>query len=164
MEKKEALCFLECLAKGLNPFTGEELENESVFNDVRIVRKLYELRDYLNESIEDAKIKKLPFVLKTKEGIVDGPMNISAFVDRINEINLEENMKKFTRTAVMDWLYENEYLVQDDDKKRITEKGENVGIRVDHRVSMYGKEYEVILYPEELLSHILDLIESGEIA
>ena len=164
MEKKEALCFLECLAKGFNPFTGEELENESVFNDVRVVRKLYELRDYLNESIEDAKIKKLPFVLKTKEGIVDGPMNISAFIDKINEINLEENMKKFTRTAVMDWLYENEYLVQDDDKKRITEKGENAGIHVDHRVSMYGKEYEVILYPEELLTHILDLIESGEIA
>lgn len=164
MEKKEALCFLECLAKGFNPFTGEELENESVFNDVRVVRKLYELRDYLNEAIEDAKIKKLPFVLKTKEGIVDGPMNISAFIDKINEINLEENMKKFTRTAVMDWLFENEYLVQDDDKKRITEKGENAGIHVDHRVSMYGKEYEVILYPEELLTHILDLIESGEIA
>ena len=164
MEKKEALCFLECLAKGFNPFTGEELEEESAFNDVRIVRKLYELRDYLNEAIEDVKVKKSPFILKTKEGIVNGPMNISAFIDKINEVNLEENMKKFTRTAVMDWLFDNEYLTQEDDKKRITEKGENAGIYVDHRVSMYGKDYEVILYPPELLNHILDLIESGEIA
>lgn len=168
MDKKEAVYFLECLAKGFNPFTGDEIENDSIFNDVKFVRKLYELKDFLNDNLEDEvepKIKKVPFVLKTKEGIATKPMAISNFVDRINEVNLEENMKKFTRTSIMNWLYENEYLALDEDNsKYITEKGMNAGIFYDHRVSGNGREYDVIMYPVSLLNIILDLIESGEIA
>lgn len=163
MDKKDAVYFLDCLAKGFNPFNGESIENESMFNDIRFVRTLYELRDFINETVGDARIKKTPFVLKTKEGIISGPMNMTAFVDKINEVNLEENMKKLTRTGIMDWIYENEYLEQDDDKKIITEKGKEVGIYLDHRMSIYGRVYDVILYPASFLEHILDLIESGEI-
>ena len=168
MDKKDAVYFLECLAKGFNPFTGDELNDDSILNDVKFVRKFYELRDYLADNIEEErepKIKKVPFAFKTKEGIATRPMAISVFVDRINEVNLEENMKKFTRTAVMDWLYENEYLALDEDNnKYITEKGMNAGIFYDHRVSGNGREYDVIVYPVSLLNTILDLIESGEIA
>ena len=164
MERKEAIYFLDCLVKGFNPFSGEELGEDSVINDVKFVRAFYALKDFIEENVEEEKIKKVPFVLKTKEGIVNGPMNITVFIDKINEVNLEESMKKFTRTAVMDWLYENDYLVVVDDKKQITEKGKEAGICADHRVSMYGKEYEVIMYPADFLNHILDLIESGEIA
>ena len=167
MDKKDAVYFLECLAKGFNPFTGDELNDDSILNDVKFVRKFYELRDYLADNVEEErepKIKKIPFAFKTKEGIATRPMAISVFVDRINEVNLEENMKKFTRTAIMDWLYENEYLALDEDNnKYITEKGMNAGIFYDHRVSGSGREYDVIVYPVSLLNTILDLIESGEI-
>lgn len=168
MDKKDAVYFLECLAKGLNPFTGDELNDDSILNDVKFVRKFYELRDYLAVNVEEEReprIKKVPFAFKTKEGIATRPMAISVFVDRINEVNLEENMKKFTRTAIMDWLYENEYLALDEDNnKYITEKGMNVGIFNEHRVSGSGREYDVIVYPVSFLNTILDLIESGEIA
>ena len=168
MDKKEAVYFVECLAKGFNPFTGAEIGNDSVLNDVKFVRKFYELKDYLNDNFEDEyvpKIKKVPFVLKTKEGIATKPMAISNFVDKINEVNLEENMKKFTRTAIMDWLYENEYLALDEDhSKYITEKGISAGIFYEHRVSGSGREYDVILYPVSLLNTILDLMESGVIS
>ena len=168
MDKKDAVYFLECLAKGFNPFTGDEIENDSVVNDVKFVRKFYELRDYLVENMEEEReprVKKVPFVFKTKDGIVTKPMAISVFVDRINEANLEENMKKFTRTAIMDWLFENDYLAKDEDgTKYITEKGMNAGIYYDHRVSGNGREYDVITYPVSLLNTILDLMESGEIA
>lgn len=168
MDKKDAVYFLECLAKGFNPFTGEELNDDSILNDVKFVRKFYELRDYLADNVEEErepKIKKVPFAFKTKEGIATRPMAISVFVDRINEVNSEENMKKFTRTAIMDWLCENGYLaLGEDNKKYITEKGMNAGIFYDHRVSGRGREYDVIVYPVSLLNTILNLIESGEIA
>lgn len=164
MNKKEAVYLIDCLAKGFDPFSGDSIESESVFNNVAFVRKLYELRDYINENIEEARIKKEPFSLKTKEGIVDGPMNITSFIDRINEVNFDENMKKFTRTPVMDWIYQEGYLILEGDKKNVTEKGKGAGIYFDHRVSLYGKQYDVILYPEDFLKHILDLIEKEEIA
>ena len=167
MNKKDGVYFLECLAKGLNPFTGKEIDNDSIINDVKFVRKFYELRDFLQENIEEdveSKAKKVPFVLKTKEGIATRPMPISNFVDKINEVNLEENMKKMTRTAIMDWLYGNDYLALDEDNsKYITEKGINAGIYYDHRISSSGREYDVITYPVNLLNSILDLIESGEL-
>ena len=167
MDKKDAVYFLECLAKGFNPFTGEEIDNDSVVNDVKFVRKFYEIRDFLQENVgeeKEPKVKKTPFVLKTKEGIVYKPMAISVFVDRINEVNLEENMKKFTRTPIMDWLFANGFLALDEDnQKYITDKGLEAGIFYDHRVSSSGREYDVIMYSVELLNHILDLIESGDI-
>ena len=168
MNKKDTLNFLDSLARGFNPFTGEEIENDSFLNDVRFVRKFFELRDYIAENAEEErepKIKKIPFVLKTKEGIVTKPMAISAFVDKINEVNQEDNMKRFTRTAIMDWLQENDYLAFDEDNnKYITEKGINAGIYYNHKISGSGREYDVITYPVSLLSNILDLIESGTIA
>ena len=167
MDKKDAVYFLECLAKGSNPFTGDEIDNDSVINDVRFVRKFYELRDFLQENDEEEKkpkVKKVPFVFKTKEGIVYKPMAISVFVDKINEVNLEENMKRFTRTPIMGWLFGNDYLELDkDNQKYITEKGLEAGIFYDHRVSSSGREYNVIMYSVDLLNHILDLIESGDI-
>lgn len=164
MDKKDAIYLLDCLIKGFNPFNGEEIGDDSIINNAKFIRAFYELKHFIEESVAEEKIRKEPFSFKTREGIVKGPMNITAFIDKINEVNLTDNMKKFTRTSVMDWLYDNNYLVLMDDKKQITEKGKEAGICYDHRVSMYGKEYEIILYPEKLLNHILDLIESGEIA
>ena len=168
MDKKDTLNILDNLARGLNPFTGESIENDSILNDVRIVRKFYELRDYIAENVEEEReprIKKVPFLFKTKEGIATKPMAISAFVDKINEVNQEENMKKFTRTVIMNWLLENDYLAFDEDNnKYITEKGINAGIFYNHKISGNGREYDIITYPVSLLNNILDLIESGEIA
>ena len=167
MEKKEAVNFLECLAKGRNPFDGYQISEESILNDVRFVRMFYELRDYIVDNIEEErepKVKKMPFVLKTKEGIIDRASNMSNFIDRINQVNLEENMKRFTRTPVMNWLIENGYLVVQEDKKCITAKGNEAGIYYDYRFSSSGREYEVIMYPPEFLRYLLDSIESGEIA
>ena len=168
MDKKEAVSFVECLANGVNPFTKAMIQTDSILNDVKFVRKFYELKDYLSENLEEKvelKTRKSPFELKTKEGIVTRPTAISYFVDKINETNLEENMKKFTRTPIMNWLVENGYLALDvDNFKYITSKGKNAGIYYDHRVSGSGREYDVIMYPVSILNTILDLIQSGEIA
>lgn len=168
MDKKEAVSFVECLAKGVNPFTKAIIKNDSILNDVKFVRKFYELKDYLDENLDDKtepRARKSPFKLKTIEGIVTRPTAISYFVDKINETNLEENMKKFTRTPIMNWLFENGYLALDvDNFKYITAKGKNAGIYYDHRVSGSGREYDVIMYPVSMLNTILDLIQSGEIA
>ena len=91
-------------------------------------------------------------------------MALSVFVDRINEVNLEENMKRFTRTPITNWLFDNGYLALDDNnQKYITDKGLSEGIYYDHRVSSSGREYDVITYSVELLNHILNMIESGDI-
>ncbi len=163
MTKNEALYFLECLAKGLNPFNGEKLENESIFNDVNMVRALYEIRNFMDYEIKNKKTKKEPFTLLRKEGIVDGPMNISTFVKKINEVNSGTKMKKFNRKVLINWLIQNDYLFLENGKKRITNKGKNSGIYVLHRVSNNGKAYDVITYPEKFLNYILELIGSGKI-
>ena len=121
-------------------------------NNADCVRKLAEVSNYANVK-----------VIGGRYGI-GGKEFTPAMVKSVFD-NLEENMKKFTRTAIMDWLYENGYLAKDEDgNKYITEKGMNAGIYYDHRVSSNGREYDVITYPVSLLNTILDLMESGEIA
>lgn len=44
MDKKEAVSFVECLAKGVNPFTKAIIKNDSVLNDVKFVRNSMSLR------------------------------------------------------------------------------------------------------------------------
>lgn len=74
MNKKEAIYFLDCLAKGFNPMSGEEIEDNSIFNDVQFVRKLYAIKDFISENIDEKKIKRKPFVLKNKIGVVNSPI------------------------------------------------------------------------------------------
>ncbi len=167
MNLKEAVYFLECLAKGFSPFDGETINNDSLLNDVRCVRTFYEIRDFLIETQKEdqPKIKKAPFVLKIKEGIADKPMAITSFVERINEVNNDDNMKRITRTPIMKWLFENEYLEMDEQgNKCITQKGKENGIFYDKRFSSSGREYDVITYPVSVMETILNLIETGDIA
>lgn len=163
MNKKDAINFIECLAMGFNPFSGERLEKESVFNDIHFVRTMFELKDYLQDHLISEKINKIEFVLKTRDGIAEKPMNITDFVNKINNLNAEENMKKLPRKSVINWLVSNEYLIAEEGKKKISEKGTEAGLFYKHKVSIYGIGYDIIMYPVSVLEHILDLIKDGEI-
>lgn len=163
MNKKEAIYFLDCLAKGFSPMSGEEIEDNSIFNDVQFVRKLYAIKDFISENIDEKKIKRKPFVLKNKIGVVNSPMNMTNFINRINEFNADDHMKKMSNNGVMNWLIENGYIVYVNGQKQISQKGEEAGIFIEHKLTIYGKEYNVITYPENLLNHILDLIEVKKI-
>jgi hypothetical protein len=51
MEKSNALSILEALANGCHPFTGELLEQESVFNDRMVIRAIQYAIDQINFNI-----------------------------------------------------------------------------------------------------------------
>ena len=164
MKKTEAVYIIDCIAKGIDPITGEMAEDGSFINDVSFVRKMFEIKDFIIENIEDEEIVKTPFTLTNRENIVDCPTSMSVFVEKINEANSIEGMKKMTRTPILGWLLDNGYLEKIDGKTRIASKGSEAGIFYEKRVRYGGREYDVITYPEEMQMHILDLIESGEIS
>lgn len=164
MDKNEAIEFLNSLVRGFDPFTGVQLPDDSAFNDIKYVRAFYELKSFIEAiSNKNNSTKKNPFIFKTKEGIVSGPSCISNFINKINEANVEENMKPFSRKPVQKWLLDNGYIAKQDGKTIITQKGQASGIYYELR-EVRGATIRIVMYPKDLLIVILDLIESGYIS
>ena len=166
--KEEMLNYVDSLAAGVDPLTGEILTSDTVLNRPDVIRMLYSVKDFINsvEIKESKKVKnkKTSFELKTFDGIIDDDSTISDFVYRINEANADENMKKFNYKAIVKWLIEEEYLeLLEDGKKTPTKKGEQIGLHKENRINMYGRTYEVILYNSNAQEFILNNISNGNI-
>ena len=87
MFKKE-IEFLKALANGVNVFTGEQCENDSILNDPNIIRSLFALCDRLNDISNDSSSKddfKTPQDLKEKFQYED-EMNLTSILKQINQL------------------------------------------------------------------------------
>lgn len=58
---EQEIQILKALANGINYFTEEECEDDSILNDKDIIRTLYEICDQLKNIVPD-KIKKSEFI------------------------------------------------------------------------------------------------------
>lgn len=170
--KKEMLDYVNQLAEGIDPKTGEVLENDSILNRGDVVRLFYALKDYLSKEQEQSKeeikevkkkISKNPFKLSTTVGIVGNKTAISKFVKIINEFR-DEDTKPLKYTIVVDWLLKEEYLfINNSNLKEPTEKGKNVGIEYNLKFGSNGKMYYVVEYNSNAQQFILDNLLNGNI-
>lgn len=163
--------YIDKMANGVNPITGEPADDNDMINNVRISRCLFYVSSVLQEVIDNPVRpkgeKKIPFSV-TYEQLKDFPFNdkmtISVIVDNINKIALTDNMCKLTTTKITGWFLENgilsEQIGADGKKHRLpTEQGKDLGISTEERQGMYGM-YLLVTYNKSAQQFIIDNMEA----
>jgi len=155
--------YLDCLAKGVDPTSGEILPEDTVLNNIQLSRCFFSVSDILRRVSENGgaigrrqKVVLPPFSMQSDAydqiEITTAPAMIKQFTDRINGMVDAGAMQKLKVTALTSWLVKNGYLreemVNDKKRKAPTKKGEELGILSEFREGQYGG-YLVILYSED---------------
>lgn len=97
---------------------------------------------------------------------IKGEVQISHFVEQLNQLRDEQLMKRLTATFLTSKLREAGYLAEQYNTMLgrnisvATEKGKQFGITSSKRISEKGNEYEVLMYNEEAQRSLLTLIPS----
>ena len=160
--------YIDAMARGVHPLTGQEIPEEDTLNNIKISRCLYYVSDVLGEVIENGGVskpqkgKKEPFdetkIELSKFPYSSSPKNVSDLAAQINALR-PENMVKLKVTAITDWLVDIgmlEVLIFNDKKRKVpTEKGLAMGIVKEERTGLYGT-YQAVLYDENAQHFILD--------
>lgn len=169
---KHAKDYIEKMANGINPLTGESVPDNDLINNIRISRCLFYVSGVLGEvlsngGVSNSKTKKIPFNI-TREKLnkfeySDFDLPISQIVARINDLNSNSNMAKLKATNVCNWLISIGLLVETEingKKFKIpTEDGKNMGLYIEHKIG-YSGEYVIVLYPKIMQQFIIDNFES----
>ena len=160
--------YIDAMARGVHPLTGQEIPEADTLNNIKISRCLYYVSDVLGEVIENGGVskpqkgKKEPFD-ETKIDVSQikyskSPKNVSDLVTQINDLR-PENMVKLKITAITDWLVDIGMLeiltFNDKNRKLPTAKGLSMGIVKEERTGLYGT-YQAVLYNEAAQHFIID--------
>jgi ATP-dependent DNA helicase RecQ len=114
-----------------------------------------------------AKNSKVDFSLtdEMKQSFIPtGTITISQFVEQLNELRDDQQMKRLAATHLTLVLKEEGYLEEryhsllGRNIMTVTEKGILIGISTAMRISEKGNEYEVLMYNEEAQRHLLTMI------
>ena len=172
IEKMErAKLYLDKLANGIDPITDREMPADSTLNNVRLSRCFFYVSDILRQVIENGgtgkKAKKSDFELSEKQlaeiPLSKIPVGITSFVELINSLIDEHEMKKLTVPAVTTWMTDRGYLTELTDPfgrkiKMPTEEGSYIGLTAETRQGMRG-EYTMVLYSEEAQRFVIDHLD-----
>lgn len=160
--------YIDAMARGVHPLTGQEIPEADTLNNIKISRCLYYVSDVLGEVIENGGVskpqkgKKEPFdetkIDLTKINYSKSPKNVSDLVAQINDLR-PENMVKLKVTAITDWLVDIGMLevltFNDKNRKLPTAQGLAMGILKEERTGLYGT-YQAVLYDENAQHFIID--------
>ena len=144
------------MAKGVNPFTKEEVNEDDIINNVKISRCLFYVSEVLGEVIanggvnKSSKLKKFDFNVDNIDlssiEITDVPVTVSVIAKKINDVK-PENMKKLKVTAITNWLVSINILevvtINNKNVKKVTTSGEDLGLIEEERIGQYGKYFAV---------------------
>ena len=163
--------YIEKLANGINPSTGELIPNDSILNDVKIIRCLFFVKDVLDDNINKCmkaqkKENKIPFNLTKEElknySFENISLPISKIAKKINDLKQDDKMMKFKVTDLTKWLISIGLLeIKDQYGKKIklpTNEGKKMGMILEHRRGSYGN-YSIILYKKEMQEFIINNFE-----
>ncbi len=164
---EHAKSYIDALARGVNPLTGEEIPEGEVVNQVRISRCLYYVSDVLGEVLKNGGTRKTASALPPFDpsqidfsafSFFEYPVGIKPFVAAINAL-VPEDMKKLHPPVITNWLVENGYLrletVNDKKHKRLASQGAAIGICEEERSGDYGHYYH-LLYSESAQRFLID--------
>lgn len=152
--------YIKSLANGVDPLTGEIIENDSVINNVRISRCMFYVSDVLQKVIDNGgdigrrpTRDLLPFSITEEQTakieITETPVGIAEFAKRITDV-LNPDVKAMPATHITQWLMNNGYLAENvyngKKKKIVTSKGEALGIATIDGVSKTGIPFKKNIY------------------
>lgn len=173
---RRAQQYMEQLAQGIDPISGQELPEDTVLNQARLVRCFFYVAGILKEDAdrlergERARQPKKPeFYLTEAERaavpISETPVTVSVFVQTVNDaVGGGESRKKLTLSAITNWLVEKGFLREVETapgkrRKCVTPLAATVGILEEERTGQYGT-YTTVLYTPEAQRFLLDNMEA----
>ncbi len=167
---KRAKQYMDNLAEGINPLTGEELPGDTILNNVRLARCFHYAADVIKQVVENGgSVTRLikasqPFAITGEElarvKTVKQPVMVSNIVKSINDARNKPEEKKLAAVTITNWLVKKGYLqvVRDSagkNHKELTERSEGIGISSEKRTGINGP-YTAIFYNEKAQRFILD--------
>ena len=170
MFSKEVLIkFLEDLFNGVDPYTGEMLEENNFLNNPDALRKLNAIILELNKDskqVEDnsfQETKEETLVTKERAKIDDivepCGVYISHFLSKVNEVRIEEGKRKICFKKIGDLLLEEGYVYFLENGRRVpTLKGEECGMLSVYR-EVRGKSFYTIEYNMFAQKELIKLIK-----
>lgn len=174
---KRAKQYIESLAKGIDPITGNEVGENDAVNNVRISRCLFYTAEVLQKVIDNGgevqreKLKRserAEFALTDEQSAALKPADDALFISKVvNIINgqIDElTMKKLQAKTVNDWLMEHglltEVIINGKPHKNPTSEGEAVGISLHSYFSREGLPIKGCVYSPEAQQFIFDNIDA----
>lgn len=181
--------FVDQMANGVNPITGEPIPEMDLLRHERISRCLFYVSDILQKVITNGGVapaiqnqKKnhatsnrpsftLSYEKRKNIPLSNDPVSISQIVRQINAQIEDPKMRRLQPQQVTEWLISIGMLTVEYDKEGIpikypTEKGKQLGITSEYR-SARGETYLVAVYSREAQQFIIDnldaIIEFGEL-
>lgn len=173
---KRAKSYMESLANGRDPLTGNDLPESDIVNNVRISRCLFYVADVLQKVIDNGgevqreKLKradKADFALTDEQTDALTPFSaeasLSKVVGRINDLIDPDIMKKLRRKDVVEWLKEKgllkEVVINGRTHNDPTPEGELIGIKLSDYRTFEGNMVKTCVYTPEAQQFIFDNIE-----
>lgn len=168
---QRAKLYIEKMANGIHPVTGQPVPEYDTLNDVRVSRCLFYVADLLRQVAENGgevggkkSGKKQPFTISPEQlesfAFSEKPISVSEIARRINALVDHTTMVNLKYKSITGYLMNSGLLTlieyNDGSKaKEPTEIGRRVGISVEERMGQRGL-YRVVVYNEEAQRFILD--------
>jgi hypothetical protein len=162
---------LQKMADGINPLSGEKIEDGSFLHDPRIIRCLHFVQEVLYSAIAGNLMKgtgkALKFSITTEEkNQVEFPHNrigVNEFAKCVNQVIDIHRSKKLTGTELNKQLKKmgilgEEILEAGKTRTVLTAISKEYGIETEKR-NYSGNEYEMILFNDEGKKYLLDNLE-----
>lgn len=172
---QRAKMYMEKLAQGIDPISGQEIPEDSVLNNVRLVRCFFYVSGILDQVIANGgkvvSTQKKAFSITEEElrraNPSQEPVRITQFVELIMNTIDDPDRKRLGTTTITDWLLEKGFLSKQTDadgksKRLPTAMGERIGLTVKLREGKNGV-YQAVYYSEEaqqfLLDHLIEILQ-----
>ncbi|HCF50851.1 MAG TPA: hypothetical protein DER60_11250 [Syntrophomonas sp.] len=164
-----AIKILNKMANGLNPVSGEKLDENCFLHDPRMIRCLFFVQNVLNQVVkgEAAGRGKMEFSITAEEKdrieFPDGLIGVNAFARCVNNVIDLSRSRKITGMEINKQLKQmgilSEELLEDGKKRtKINENSHQYGIET-MRKNYNGVEYDMVCFNDAGKQFLLDHLE-----
>lgn len=164
--------YIDDMANGINPITGETAGDNDTLNNVRVCRCLMYVSEVLEKVIahggtdfkrSTSSSSPKAYTITPEQAamieITDEAVGISEFSKRIAAV-LGEDVKSPSGVVLAKWLEQHGYLVfceLDGSRGRVpTPEGEALGIYTVEGTNLEGRVYKKVMYPRSAQKWIVD--------
>ena len=172
---QRAKMYMDKLAQGIDPISGQALPEDSALNNIRLARCFFYVSGILDQVIQNggqvtaaqkANFSITPEQLSSVE-ICPYPIRITEFTDALYAAVNTNTVKKLQPSKITDWLLQQGLLTKetgpDGKMRRVpTEAGFGIGLTTQMRQSPNGEYLAVYYNPDAqrfLLEHIYTILE-----
>lgn len=163
MYEKEA-AVIKALAEGVNYFTGEKAEDDSILNDASVIRALFRVYDIL-KNITPEKIKKAEFTCPhdiEQKFEYEKALTMTGIRTKISL--LYPGIKMFKTKQLTELLVQRGLLERVPNEKGYlkavaTENAKQFGIYNEERTTMYDRTYQAVMYDPNGQKLVLSLLK-----